>query len=153
MKKTESVIGAGSDADALHAELRDLIAGSRTRLASTVNSELTRLYWAVGERLKREVLGGERAEYGAKIVARQGEKLAAEFGRGFEARNLRRMIQFVEGFPDVSIVSTLSTKLSWSHFVELMPIPLEEAPSRMARNGKKFSGDFWIRGWFSAARC
>lgn len=153
MKKTESVIGAGNDADALHAELRDLIAGSRARLASTVNSELTRLYWAVGKRLKREVLGGERAEYGAKIVARQGEKLAAEFGRGFEARNLRRMIQFVEGFPDVSIVSTLSTKLSWSHFVELMPIPLEEAPSRMARNGKKFSGDFWIRGWFSAARC
>ena len=127
MKKTESVIGIGASQDALHAELRDMIAGSRSRLAATVNSELTRLYWAVGERLKQEVLGGERAEYGAKIVARQGEKLAAEFGRGFEARNLRRMIQFVEAFPDAPIVSTLSTKLSWSHFVELLSIPLEES--------------------------
>lgn len=127
MKKTESVIDDGTNHDALHAELRDLIAGSRTRLAATVNSELTRLYWAVGDRLRREVLGGERAEYGAKIVARQGEKLAAEFGRGFEARNLRRMIQFVEAFSDAPIVSTLSTKLSWSHFVELLSIPVEEA--------------------------
>jgi hypothetical protein len=99
----------------LHAELRGMIAGSRTRLAAIVNCELTRLYWSVGERLRREVLGGERATYGTRIVAQLGEKLAAEFGRGFEARNLRRMIQFSEGFPDPSIVSTLSAQLSWSH--------------------------------------
>jgi DUF1016 N-terminal domain len=67
-------------------QLRNMITASRSRLAATVNSELTRLYWSVGERLRREELGGERATYGAKIVARQGEKLAAEFGRGFEAR-------------------------------------------------------------------
>jgi len=79
-----------------HDELRSMIAQSRTRLAAMVNSELTRLYWSVGERLRREVLGGERAAYEARIVARQGETLAAEFGRGFEARNPRRMIQFVE---------------------------------------------------------
>lgn len=121
MKRVES------HEDLLHAELRGMIARSRTQLASIVNSELTRLYWSVGERLRREVLGGERAAYGAKIVAQQGERLSAEFGRGFEARNLRRMIQFVEGFLDPSIVSTLSTKLSWSHFVELLPIPLEES--------------------------
>lgn len=125
MKKTDSAVA--SHDDALHAELRNMIAASRSRLAATVNSELTRLYWSVGERLRREELGCERATYGAKIVARQGEKLAAEFGRGFEARNLRRMIQFAEGFTDVSIVSTLSTKLSWSHFVEILPLPAEEA--------------------------
>ena len=122
MDPIDTTTGMASHDDALHAELRNLIAQRRTRLAAMVNSELTRLYWSVGERLRREVLGGERAGYGAKVVARQGEKLAAEFGRGFEARNLRRMIQFVQGFPDPSIVSTLSTKLSWSHFVELLLI-------------------------------
>ena len=46
----------------LHAELRTLIASSRQRLAGAVNAELTRLYWAVGQRLATEVLGGERAQ-------------------------------------------------------------------------------------------
>ena len=127
MGTIDTQTGIGTHDDALHAELRGMIASSRTRLAAMVNSELTRLYWCVGERLRREVLGGERAAYGARIVARIGEKLSAEFGRGFEARNLRRMIQFVEGFHESSIVSTLSTKLSWSHFVELLSIPTEEA--------------------------
>lgn len=52
------------DMGALHAELRTLIAHSRQRLAGAVNAELTRLYWALGERLHTEVLGGaDRAKY------------------------------------------------------------------------------------------
>ncbi len=102
-----------------------MIAGSRTRLAAMVNCELTRLYWPVGERLRREVLSGERATYGTGIVAQIGEKLAAEFGRGFEAKNLRRMIQFSEAFPDSEIVATLSRQLNWSQFVCLLPLPSE----------------------------
>lgn len=46
---------------ALHAELRELIASSRQRLAGAVNAELTRLYWSLGERLRTEVLGGAQA--------------------------------------------------------------------------------------------
>lgn len=77
-------------ADSLYAELRALIASSRQRLAGAVNAELTRLYWAVGERLRTEVLGGaDRAKYGDQLIKRVGEKLAQEFGRGFEAKNLR----------------------------------------------------------------
>ena len=67
--------------EALHAELRALIASSRQRLAGAVNAELTRLYWAVGERLRSEVLGGERARYGDKLMARLGDQLAQEIGR------------------------------------------------------------------------
>jgi len=37
------------------------------------------------------------------------------------------MIQFAEQFPDKKIVSTLSTQLSWSHIVELLPIQSMEA--------------------------
>ncbi len=111
----------------LHAELRALIAASRQRVATTVNAELSRLYWTVGQRLATEVLGGERARYGAQLMARLGERLAAEFGRGFEAKNLRRMVQFAQAFPDAEIVATLSRQLSWSHMVDLLPLKTEPA--------------------------
>ena len=111
----------------LHAELRTLIAASRQRLAGTVNAELTRLYWTVGQRLRTEVLGDTRANYGAKLLEQLGQQLAYEFGRGFESRNLRRMVKFAEGFPDAAIVSTLSTKLSWSHMVAIVAIKNPQA--------------------------
>lgn len=104
-------------ADGLYAELRSLIASSRQRLAGAVNAELTRLYWAVGQRLRTEVLGDARASYGTQLLDQLGQQLTQEFGRGFESRNLRRMVKFAESFPDAVIVSTLSTQLSWSHFV------------------------------------
>jgi len=113
---------------ALHAELRALIASSRQRLAGAVNAELTRLYWSVGERLRTEVLGGaDRAKYGDQLINRVGEQLAQEFGRGFEAKNLRRMVQFAQTFPQTEIVATLSRQLSWSHFVNLLPLKTEQA--------------------------
>lgn len=111
----------------LHDELRDLIAASRQRLAATVNAELTLLYWRIGQRLSSEVLGGERAQYGAQLMDRLGERLAQEFGRGFEAKNLRRMVQFAQAFADASIVATLSRQLSWSHVVALLPLKSAEA--------------------------
>jgi predicted nuclease of restriction endonuclease-like (RecB) superfamily len=111
----------------LHAELRALIASSRQRLAGAVNAELTRLYWTVGRRLSSEVLGGERASYGSQLLDQLGQQLAQEFGRGFEARNLRRMVKFAQAFPDAEIVSTLSTKLSWSHLVAIVPLKTPEA--------------------------
>lgn len=86
---------ASTPADTLHAELRALMASSRQRLAGAVNAELTRLYWSVGQRLRTEVLGGaDRARYGDQLINRVGDQLAQEFGRVFEAKNLRRMVQF-----------------------------------------------------------
>ena len=114
---------APTPADNLHAELRSLIASSRQRLAGAVNAELTRLYWSVGKRLHTEVLGGaERAKYGDQLIKRMGDQLAQEFGRGFEVKNLRRMVQFAHVFAEPEIVATLSRQLSWSHFVNLLPL-------------------------------
>ena len=119
-----------TSADTLHAELRTLIANSRQRLAGAVNAELTRLYWNVGQRLRTEVLGGaDRAKYGDQLIKRVGEQLAQEFGRGFEAKNLRRMLQFAVAFPDTEKVAPLMRHLSWTHF------PRGGAPERGARIG------------------
>ena len=56
------------------------------------------------------------------ILATVSQELCAEFGEGFTLSSLYRSIQFFELFPDETIVSTLSAQLSWSHFIELLPI-------------------------------
>lgn len=118
---------APTPADTLHTELRTLIASSRQRLAGAVNAELTRLYWNVGKRLHTEVLGEGRASYGTQLLDTLGQQLTQEFGRGFESRNLRRMVKFAEGFPDAAIVSTLSAQLSWSHMVAIVALKTPQA--------------------------
>jgi DUF1016 N-terminal domain len=115
--------------DTLHAELRSLIASSHQRLAGAVNAELTRLYWSVGARLRTEVLGGaDRAKYGDQLINRVGDQLAREFGRGFETKNLRRMVQFAGAFPDTENVASQMRHLSWSHFVN--PLTHQTEPAR-----------------------
>lgn len=112
---------------ALLSELRSLIEQARQHVAQTANSTLTLLYWKVGQRIGREILRGQRAEYGEQIVSTLSTQLVLEYGRGFGLRSLRRMVQFSEAFPDEQMVATLSQELSWSHFVEILPLkkPLE----------------------------
>ena len=83
---------------------------------------LTALYWRIGNRIHQEVLRSKRAEYGERIVVALSRQLTAEFGRGFEEKNLRRMLQIAESFEDEEIVATLWRQLSWSHFRELLPL-------------------------------
>jgi len=111
------------DGRELLVEIRGLIEDTRGQAVLIVNAALTSLYWRIGDRISREILTNERAEYGKQIVATVSRQLVKEFGRGFAEKNLRRMMQFAEAFPDEAIVATLSRQLSWSHFVELLPLP------------------------------
>jgi len=101
---------------------RQLIETARQSAATRVNSELTLLFWRIGRRIHKEVLVGERAEYGDKIIARRSIQLVRGYGRSFTEKNLRRMMQFATVFPDEQIVVTMSRQLSWSHFVALLPL-------------------------------
>jgi predicted nuclease of restriction endonuclease-like (RecB) superfamily len=107
---------------ALLDELRTLIRQAREGVAQAVNSALVLLYWQVGHRIRTEVLKQRRAAYGEEILPTLSAKLVAEFGEGFSARNLARMISFAEAFPGREIVVTLSRELSWSHFVAILPL-------------------------------
>ncbi|MBV6439441.1 MAG: putative nuclease YhcG [Saprospiraceae bacterium] len=80
------------------------------------------MYWNIGKRINEEVLKQERAEYGKAIVATLSQQLTEEYGKGYTEKSLRRMIQFHECFPDLKIVATASRQLSWSHFVEIIPL-------------------------------
>jgi hypothetical protein len=121
-KRGSATATARRCADALLADLRQLIEQARQAAAVAVNVSLTRLYWRVGKRIRDEVLRHKRADYGERIVASLSRQLAAEYGRGFEGKNLRRRVQFAKAFADEAIVATLSRQLSWSHFRELLPL-------------------------------
>jgi hypothetical protein len=107
---------------ALAADIRQMIEVARQQVAQAVNAGLTTLYWQIGTRIRQDILKERRAEYGAEIVATLSRQLVPEFGRGFEEKNLRRMVQFSEVFPDAEIVATLRRQLGWSHFKEIIPL-------------------------------
>lgn len=92
------------------------------------NAEQTLLYWRLGKRIFTENLAEGRAEYGKKILVSLSQELVAEFGNGFNLRNLYRAVQFYECFPDEQIVATLSTQLSWSHFLSIISIDEPRIP-------------------------
>jgi hypothetical protein len=106
----------------LFQEVTTLVEQSRQKVAATVNSAIPNLYWQIGKRINEEVLENERAEYGKQIVVTLSRQLIDQYGRSFEYKNLRRMMQFAQTFDDHKIVVTLSRQLSWNHFTTLIPI-------------------------------
>ena len=114
--------GVPVTSERLLTDLRDLILAARQDVARAIDSGLVALYWQIGRRIRQDILQEERAAYGKEIVVTLSRQLAAEFGRGFEEKNLRRMIQFVEVFPERSIVVSLVRQLSWTHFLALIPL-------------------------------
>lgn len=95
----------------LLSEVRAMILQAREGVARAVDSGLTVLYWNVGHRIRQDILKEKRAVYGGQIVAALGRQLEMEFGRGFGEKNLHRIVQFAEVFPDPEIVSALRTQL------------------------------------------
>lgn len=109
--------------DNLFGEIRLLIDSTKNQVAATVNSAMTMMYWHIGDRINRELLGGERAAYGKQVVANLSRQLTEEYGGNqFTLRNLQRMMKFASSFPDLQIVTSLMTQLSWSHFLQVIAI-------------------------------
>ncbi|GHU59626.1 hypothetical protein FACS189444_5260 [Spirochaetia bacterium] len=73
------------------------------------------------------ILDGARAEYGKKIVTTLSQQLVKKYGTNFTERNIYRMMLFAERFSDSNILPPLTAKLSWSHFIELLPLKSDEA--------------------------
>jgi predicted nuclease of restriction endonuclease-like (RecB) superfamily len=96
------------------AEVVGLIAAAQQRAFQAVNTTLIDLYWQVGEYISRKI---ETAEWGEGVVPQLAQYIArTQPGqRGFTTRNLFRMKQFYEAYPDESIVSAVLTQLPWTH--------------------------------------
>ena len=103
-------------------ELVALIEEGKKQIAYAANTTTTLTYWNIGKRINNNILENQRAEYGKQIVVAVSRQLTAQYGRSFEEKSLRRMMQFAQIFNDEQIVATLWRQLSWSHFKVLIPI-------------------------------
>ena len=119
----DNQIVSPSVSQSLMQDLHQIIDHARGHVAATANYALTTMYWHIGERINREVLRNERAEYGKQIVSQVATQLQEEYGKkGFEPRSIWRMMQFAQYFPDFKIVSAVSTQITWSHVVEILSL-------------------------------
>jgi predicted nuclease of restriction endonuclease-like (RecB) superfamily len=91
-----------------------VIQQSRQQVQQAVNSAMVQCYWQIGRLIvEHEQQGEARAAYGKQQLQTLSEQLTAEFGKGFDATNLRNMRRFYLTFP---IRETVSLELSWSHY-------------------------------------
>ena len=104
---------------ALFNDLSQLIEQSRRQAVVQINSALTVLFWQIGKRINREILQNKRADYGKQIVVTLSRQLEERFGRNFEEKNLRRMLQFAEQFDDEEIVGYAVTTIELVAFTDI----------------------------------
>ena len=129
----------------LYREVRAVLEQARSSAYRTVNIAMVRAYWNVGWLIfEHEQKGEERATYGEAVLEELSHRLTAEFGRGFDVTNLRKMRQFYRMFEirdavrlesggakrdAAGLVSAVETirhtvcdELSWSHYRLLMQV-------------------------------
>lgn len=107
--------------NSLFEQIKNLIEQTKQNVAISVNSSLTMMYWEIGNKINQDILKNQRAEYGKEIVVTLSRQLQDNVGKGFDEKNLRRMMQFANIIGKQKVV-TLSRQLSWSHFLALLPL-------------------------------
>ncbi len=109
----------------LYDDIRAIIINARTTIYKAVNTGMLETNWKIGRRIvEEEQAGASRAEYGQRVINDLAEKLSAEFGRGFDIRELRRYRQFYLLFLKWD---TLRPELTWTHYRTLIRVENERA--------------------------
>ena len=108
-------------------QIRQIVEQSRKQLAQSVNEALLHTYWEIGKIIVDvEQDGKQRAEYGRQVLRELSRELTKELGKGFSRSNLQNMRHFYLSY---SNRQTVSGKLSWSHYCELLSISDADARS------------------------
>lgn len=109
-----------SSSNSLYTQVSELIQEARKQVVSQVNTALLATYWNVGRLIVEDEQNSEhRAEYGKQVLKELSKRLTEAFGKGFSRANLQWMRLLYIKYP---ICQTLSSKLSWSHYCELLSI-------------------------------
>ena len=147
---------ASQKRDALRHEfyesVADLLRTARGKVYRAVNTVMVEAYWNVGRMIvEEEQQGKERAEYGKRLLNELSDRLTLDFGKGYDASNLRYMRQFYLTYPicdtlchksvdgrspkfksndpatSFPICDALRHKLTWTHFRLLLRVEKPEA--------------------------
>ena len=109
----------------LYGAIRQVLETARQSAYKAVNFAMVQAYWQIGRLIVEDEQNGEnRAEYGKKVLDGLAERLTADFGKGFDARELRRMRQFYLLF---SKWDAVRPELSWTHYRLLLRVENEDA--------------------------
>lgn len=94
-------------------QIIEMIEKRKNSAYKKVNEELILLYLEVGQFLYEFTQNGN---YGDKVIDKAANFMKTNYPtiRGFNKRNLHRMVQFYKTYKDNQKVSTLLTQLSWS---------------------------------------
>jgi len=108
-------------------QIGDCLSRGRVQSMQQVNTILIETYWQIGRYIVEfEQRGQDRAEYGSKLLNQLSKDLKAHHGKGFGRSNLQYMRLLYLIYPNCQ---TLSGKLSWSHYIELLAVSDELARS------------------------
>jgi len=108
-------------------EIKQILTEAREKVARIVNNELLLAYWNIGRVIvESEQAGSEKAEYGKRLLKSLSRELTKELGKGFSVSNLQYMRRF---YIEYENQQTLSVKLSWSHYCELLNVSDQYARS------------------------
>jgi len=97
-----------------------LLESARKQVVRNINDILVRTYWESGKKIvEYEQKGKTRADYGKALLKHLSVDLRLKYGQGFSRSNLQYMRLLYINYPKCQ---TLSGKLSWSHYVELLSL-------------------------------
>lgn len=109
----------------LYRSVREVLITARATVQHSINFAMVEAYWSVGRLIiEDEQQGEKRAEYGKAVLNELSKRLTDEFGKGFDASNLRNMRMFYSAFP---IRDALRHELSWTHYRSMLKVENEIA--------------------------
>jgi predicted nuclease of restriction endonuclease-like (RecB) superfamily len=129
-------------------DAEQIIERSQQHAYVAINTLMVERNWLLGKRIAEEELQGEdRAKYGAQLIKQLSKDLTERYGKGFDASNLYKFVQFYKYFPEIldavclkSINANLDTVcpkseglLSWSHYRILLQVDVDEARAWYAK--------------------
>ena len=124
MSKNKITVTNKND-DKLFNDVQNIIENRKRIITQHANNNGVIMFWEVGQRVNKDILKNERAEYGKRIVPTLSAEMTKKYGNGFSERNIWKMIDFAKQFPQLEIVANISPYVSWSHIVELLPYPMD----------------------------
>ena len=121
MRKSKAIVPEvvdGGTYSELVVAIGSLLEKAREKIAATANTTLVDTYWHTGRYIvEYEQHGADRAKYGSRLLSSLARDLTLAHGKGFNRNNLQYMRKLYRCFP---IRTTLSCKLSWSHYLEIL---------------------------------
>ena len=114
----------------IYSQIKQVLIQARATVLTTVNTAMVQAYWHVGKLIVEAQGGEERAAYGDELLKSISVRLTKEFGKGFDASNLRNMRMFYLSFPKCD---ALRHELSWTHYRALIRVSNPKAREYYAK--------------------